>query len=202
MDPDLPLLEAIVAGDDSALNELMARHRDPLFHFAFRLVREDSAARDVVQETFVRAYFGARNFKPRATVKTWMYAIALNLSRDHVRRLVRRRAELPLDVPLKTGAAGDVADPAPQADETLKQRDEFALLQRGIDELPRVLREALVLFSLEGRSQREAAEILGTTPKTVELRVYRAKHKLRQWLDCLARESPPDFVRDQPRPSD
>ena len=64
MDPDLPLIHAIQSGDDSALNELMIRHREPLFHFAFRMVRNDAAARDIVQEAFVRAYFGAAKFKP------------------------------------------------------------------------------------------------------------------------------------------
>ena len=90
MDPDLPLIEALQASDDSALNELMGRYREPLFHFAFRLVHEETAALEVVQETFVRVYFGARKFKPKASVKTWMYSIALNLSRDHFRRLARR----------------------------------------------------------------------------------------------------------------
>lgn len=198
MDPDLPLIQAIQGGDDSALNELINRHREPLFHFAFRLVRAESTARDVVQETFVRVYFGAGKFKPRAAVKTWMYAIALNLSRDHLRRSVRRGSEIPLDIRPMPVAARDLADSAPAAAESASQRDEFALLQRGIDALPRVLREALVLFSLEGKSQREAADILGTSPKTVELRVYRAKHKLRTWLESFNQLSPADFVRDEP----
>lgn len=201
MDPDLPLIQALQAGDDSVLNELINRHREPLFQFAFRLLRDESATRDVVQETFVRVYFGARKFKPQATVKTWMYAIALNLSRDHVRRLARRRAESTLNFDPSTVAASELTDPAPHAGETARQRDEFSLLQRGIDELPHILREALVLFSLEGKSQREAADILGTTPKTVELRVYRAKQKLRQWLGAFLHESTTDFLRDQPSSS-
>jgi RNA polymerase sigma factor CnrH len=198
VDPDLPLIQALQAGDDAVLNDLINRHREPLFRFAFRLVRDENAARDVVQETFVRVYFGARKFTPKASVKTWMYAIALNLSRDHVRRLTRRRTESTSTPELSAVTASELADPAPRADETATQRDEFSLLQRGIDELPHRLREALVLFSLEGKSQREAADILGITPKTVELRVYRAKQKLRQWLADFARESAADFLRDQP----
>lgn len=198
MDPDLPLIQAIQGGDDSALNELINRYREPLFHFAFRLVREESAANDVVQETFVRVYFGAPKFKPRATVKTWMYAIAVNLSRDHVRRGVRRGTEIPLDVQPAPAAVRDLADTGPAAVESAGQRDEFALLQRGIDALPDALREALVLFSLEGKSQREAADILGTSPKTVELRVYRAKNQLRRWFTAFRQHSSADSVRDEP----
>lgn len=197
MDPDLPLIQALQDGDDSAMNELMTRHREALFHFAYRVVRDESAARDVVQEAFVRAYFGARKFQPRASVKTWLYSIALNLSRDHVRRLAKRRGEFSLD----HEAAGqqarhDLADKAPSAQDTAGQGDDFALLQRGIDQLPGKLREALIVFAIEGKSQREAADILGTTPKTVELRVYHAKKKLRQWLINSAAGK--DFLRDRP----
>lgn len=186
MDPDLPLIEALQAGDDSALHELMRRHREPLFHFAFRVVRDETAARDVVQETFVRAYFGAGKFKPRAAVKTWLFAIALNLSRDHLRRLSPRRGDRSLDDAAQACAPmSDIVDHAPLAPDTAGMRDEFARLQRAIDRLPRKLREALIVFALEGKSQREAADILGTTAKTVELRVYHAKKKLRQWLNAV-----------------
>jgi RNA polymerase sigma factor CnrH len=195
VDLDLPLIQALQAGDDSALNELINRHREPLFHFVFRFVRDETAARDVVQETFVRAYFGAGKFKPRAAVKTWLYAIALNLSRDHARRLRKRREAVSLDADGAMKRAAEIADAAPPANDAAGTQDEFALLQRGIDQLPRRLREALVVFSLEGKSQREAADILGTTPKTVELRVYHAKIKLRAWLDQFRAEK--DLLRDR-----
>lgn len=69
------------------------------------------------------------------------------------------------------------------------RNDHFGFLQRAVDQLPVRLREALVLFSLEGKSQRETADILGTTPKTVEFRVYHAKNKLRELLrDILTNE--------------
>lgn len=179
MDPDLPLIQALQGGDDSALNKLMNRHREPLFRFAYRVVRDETSARDIVQETFVRAYFGTAKFRPQATVKTWLYAIALNLSRDHLRKAAKRRNDVPLEMAGKTAERSD----APNA--SSHQADEFEVLQHAIDELPLKLREALILFSLDGKSQRETAAILGTTPKTVELRVYHAKQKLRELLRSL-----------------
>lgn len=195
MDPDLPLIEALQAGDDSALNELINRHRDPLFGFVFRLVRNHAAAADVVQETFVRAYFSAPRFKPRAAVKTWLYAIALNLSRDHARRLAKTRLAFSLD---EKSSGAQIHDEAPLASEVAGKHDEFARLQRAIDALPSKLREALVVFSLEGKSQIEAAEILGTTPKTVELRVYHARQKLRELLAAADRAE--NSLRDRGTP--
>ena len=141
------------------------------------------------------AYFGAAKFRPRATVKTWLYAIALNLSRDFMRRRMRRREAFSLNA--KAGLAGEaeVVDGAPHVNDVAGKQDEFALLQQGIDQLPRHLREALIAFSLEGKSQREVADILGTTPKTVELRVYHAKRKLREWLKEF--EMTEDLLRDR-----
>jgi RNA polymerase sigma factor (sigma-70 family) len=194
-DPDLPLIQALQLGDDTALNELISHHREPLFHFAFRVLRDESAARDVVQETFVRAYFGAAKFRPRATVKTWLYAIALNLSRDFIRRRMRRCETFSMYATAVLVAGEEALDGAPHVNDAAGKRDEFAVLQQAIERLPQRLREALVVFALEGKSQREAANILGTTPKTVELRVYHAKTKLRQWLKEFEMEE--DLLKDR-----
>lgn len=187
MDPDLPLIEALTAGEDLALNELIQRHREPLFRFAFRYLRDETAARDVAQETFVRVYFKAASFKPQSTVKTWLYTIAVNLCRDRLRRLVKHRSDLPLDVPGDDGVRTEIADPQPIPSEQSAQADRFKALQRAIDQLPHRLRLALVLCTLEGKSQKEAAEIMGTTPKAVELRIHHSKVKLRDLLGDLQR---------------
>ena len=192
MDSDLPLLERLVAGEDLALNELIQRHRDTLFSFAFRYLRDESAAHDIVQECFVRLYFKAASFKPHSTVKTWLYTIAANLCRDRLRWLGRRRNDVSLDAPPADGngeTRTEQADASPLPSEKTIQSDRFATLQKAIDQLPHKLRLAVVLCSLEGKTHQEAADILGTTPKTVELRVYHAKAKLRELLaDSLAKE--------------
>lgn len=99
MDADRPLIEALQEGDDSTLNGLMNRHREPLTRFVYRYVHDENLARDVVQETFVRVFFKARSFEPRSLVKTWIYAIALNLCRDQRRRLEKRWREVSLNAP-------------------------------------------------------------------------------------------------------
>jgi len=184
VDADLPLIEALQDGEESALNELMNRHREPLTRFVYRYVHDENLARDVVQETFVRVYFKAKSFEPRSLVKTWIYAIALNLCRDQRRRLEKRWHEISLNAPGPGEKPPlELADLGPSPDDQAGQRDRFAMLQRAIDQLPHKLKSALILFSLEGRSQNEVAAILGTTSKTVETRVYHAKEKLRRLLD-------------------
>lgn len=183
MDPDLPLIEALQAGKESALNELINRHREPLYYFIYRYLRDETGAREVVQETFVRVFFKANTFQPKSTVKTWVYAIALNLARDEGRRLAKRRRDVSMDAPgTDEQPPLEVADSGPTPDRQAGQKDRFGHLQAAIDKLPHNLKSALVLFCLEQRSQNEVAEILGTTPKTVEMRVAHARQKLRRLL--------------------
>ncbi len=178
----MPLIEAIQAGEDLALNELIQRHREPLFRFAFRYLRDETAARDVAQETFVRGYFKAGTFRPQSTVKTWLYTIATNLCRDRLRRLGKHRHDISIDVPHEDGGHTELADAQPIPSEQTAQSDRFKFLQRAIDQLPHRLKLPLILCALEGKSQKEAAEIIGTTPKAVELRIHHAKVKLRDAL--------------------
>src|SRR5271165_3901139 len=84
-DPDLTLVQALQDGEDRTLNELMDRHREGLFRFVLRHVHNEADALELAMETFVRAYFNIGKFRPRAKFATWLYQIALNLCRDHLR---------------------------------------------------------------------------------------------------------------------
>ena len=110
-DLDLPLVRALQAGDESALNELIRKYQEPLFRFICRYTGDEETARDLLQETFVRLYFGIRRFKPHAKFATWLYSIAMNLCRDYARSKHRRQsyATESLDV-------GDVHREMPAAD--------------------------------------------------------------------------------------
>ena len=182
MDTDLSLIEAIQSGDETALETLIERHQTALYYFVYRYTGNEHAAREIVQETFVRTYFKARSFRPRSTVKTWLYTIALNLCRDAGRRRSRRPDFVSLGTMGSDGPGVEVADDAATADEQAARSEEFEKLQTAIQRLPSRLRVPLVLCALEQRSQKEAAEILSTTPKSIELRIHRAKRKLARML--------------------
>ncbi|MGB7790438.1 MAG: RNA polymerase sigma factor [Terrimicrobiaceae bacterium] len=173
-DPDLPLVRALQAGDDSALTELIRKYQQPLFGFICRYTGDEETARDILQETFVRLYFGVRRFKPRAKFATWLYSIAMNLCRDDARSKQRRQsyATESLDVN-DLHRRVPFADRPPDSDAS--SREQLAMLQKAIEELPHDLRTALLLFAVEGHSQWECAELLGISPKAVETRVYRAR---------------------------
>ena len=183
-DLDLPLVRGLQAGDERALNELIRKYQEPLFRFIWRYTDDEETARDLLQETFVRLYFGIRRFKPRAKFATWLYSIAINLCRDYARSKQRRQsyATESLD-------AGDVhrklpaADRGPAAD--VESHEKLAALEMAIQELPHDLRTALLLFAVEGRSQQECAELLDVSAKAVETRVYRARKRLEDTLRAI-----------------
>jgi RNA polymerase sigma factor (sigma-70 family) len=182
-DLDLPLVRALQAGDESALNELIRKYQEPLFRFICRYTGDEETARDILQETFVRLYFSIRRFKPRAKFATWLYSIAMNLCRDYARSKHRRQsyATESLDV-------GDVHREVPAADRgaaaDMESHERVAALEKAINELPHDLRTALLLFAVEGFSQQECAELLGVSAKAVEARVYRARKRLEDTLSA------------------
>lgn len=185
-DPDLALVQALTGGEDSALDEIMARYEEPVLHFVYRHVFNEADARELAQEVFVRAYFNIGKFQPKAKFSTWLYQIALNLCRDHAKSRRARQSSLTESLTAREDAeehrAHDVAvETRTPADEALA-REKLDALAAGMAALPHDLRTALVLTSLEDRSQQECAELLGVTPKAVETRVYRARKSLVEWL--------------------
>ncbi|HZS18786.1 MAG TPA: sigma-70 family RNA polymerase sigma factor [Candidatus Udaeobacter sp.] len=177
-DPDLPLVRALQAGDQNALEELIRKYQEPLFRFIYRYAGDEQTARDLLQETFVRLYFNARKFKPRAKFSTWLYTIAANLCRDYARSSQQQKARMTISVETFDQDETRISDTAALPSEALASAERLAAVQAAISELPHKLKTALILFSLENRSQAECAELLGVSAKTVETRVYRARRIL------------------------
>ena len=78
-------MERLQAGQDAALNDLMARHATPVFHFLCRMIGNEEDANDLAQETFVRVFKSCGSFRPREKFSTWLFTIAANLARNHFR---------------------------------------------------------------------------------------------------------------------
>ena len=180
-DPDLPLVRALQAGEDQAFDALIDRHQKGLFRSIFRHIPNEADALELTQETFVRAYFNIGKFRPSAKFVTWLYRIALNLCRDHLRRRAHRHSLRTISI----DADEFVEQPQLLANEhgpdrQTQDREKVRAVQEAISELPQDLMNALILTALEGRSHVEAAELLGISPRTVEARVHRARKILLQ----------------------
>lgn len=173
----------LAAGHDAALNELMARHAGPLFGFLCRFLQDEEAAHDLAQETFVRVYRHRAEFRAGQRFSPWLFTLAGNLARNHLRSR-SRRPEVPLEDPAQPVALP--ADPGSAPDEKAQQTERLAAVRAAVAELPAELREAVALCELDDRPLAEAAAVAGTTVKAIESRLYRARQQLRlrlaRWL--------------------
>jgi RNA polymerase sigma factor (sigma-70 family) len=174
----------LIQGRDGALDDLMGRHGQRLYHYLLRQLPEPDA-QDCAQETFVRIYLNRAKFRLGAKFSTWLYIVATNLARDCQRRK-SRHPEVSLDAGtegtlLETMADAGTANPS----EALLAGERAEQVRQAVQALPEELREALVLFEYENLSQAEIAEVLQCTPKAVETRVYRARNLLRKSLAGL-----------------
>lgn len=187
---DKRLMAALAAGEDIALNQLIVRWQGPVRRFVFRYVQNDEDTEDLVQETFVRVYRHRTRYRPTSKFSTWLFTIAVNLSRNHVEKQQRRRTvplELSRDGEARdegaTGfAAPEPASPEPGPDVALATAERAEAVRAAIAELPGELRAAVLLFEYEQLSHAEIAAIAGATPKAIETRLYRARQILRERL--------------------
>jgi RNA polymerase sigma-70 factor (ECF subfamily) len=174
-------------GHDAALSDLMARHGERLFHYLIRQVQSEVEAADLAQEAFVRVYQNGAKFDSRKKFSTWLYAIATNLSRDRLRWRSRHpqvsfEAE---DERSGTTLLQRLADPQLTPDQRLESEERAETIRKAVAALPEELRTPMILAEYEGRSQAEIAAILNCSPKAVEMRIYRARARLRGDLEGL-----------------
>ena len=183
---DAELVAEVLSGREAAFTALMRRHKSWLYLFVRRHVATSEDAYDIVQEAFASAWGALKSYDRARPFDIWLRRIALNKCRDRGRREAVRQRAFAL-VGIAPEAVEQVADTTPGAEAASIGGEALRRLNAAIAALPAKLREPLILTSLQGLSQREAAEVLGVTPKVVEMRAYRAR---RQLADKL---SPDDF---------
>lgn len=185
---DVADMHRLARGQDAALNELMGRHGDRLFHYLIRLLQNESDAEELAQESFVRVYQHRARFDSTQRFSTWLYAIASNLARDRIRWRMRHpqvSLEAETDSPAG-GALSDVLpDQKPSPSQRLEHSERVAAIRSAVAALPEDLRVPLVLAEYEERSQAEIARVLDCSVKAVEMRLYRARQQLRASLAGL-----------------
>lgn len=172
-------IERAREGDTEAYGLLVRLHFARVYSLLFRLVGNHEDAEDMAQDCFVKAQRSLAWYRGDAAFGTWLYRIAVSLSRDHHRR--RGRRGVPAEVPSELQAGGEGP-----ADEV--QRRELGLALRGaIDALPHRLRAALVMRTQEGLDYEEIASVLNITPHTARVHVMKARRRLersmRAWID-------------------
>lgn len=171
----------LAAGDDLALNRIMNRWKDRLAAFLYRMVGDSHQGLDLAQETFVRVYRHRGSYQPHRNFSTWIFGIAANLARNHLRWKRRHPEELLETTDDSSHPVAPNATPHEQA----ATREKVRAVQQAINDLPSPLREALVLSIYEGLPHEEIAHVTDSTAKAVEIRIHRARNLLRQRMANL-----------------
>lgn len=180
--PQLPSDQDLVArmadGDQSALRELMRRNRGRLQRFVARKLNDRDQIDDVVNDTFMSAWREAAKFERRASVATWLLAIAKNRALS-MRQEHRRREEA-----LDDDYAATLVDHRDTADMVLEQQDGAKVLRRLTTNLPAHQAQLINLVYYHGKSVREVAAIFGIPDNTVKSRMFLARRRLATLLSA------------------
>jgi RNA polymerase sigma-70 factor (ECF subfamily) len=178
---DAELVRRALARDEAAVRAIMQSNNRRLYRLARGILRNDSEAEDVVQETYVRAFTHLEQFRGDSSLATWLGRIAIN---EALGRLRRQRPGVELNS-LPPGAleAQIIQFPLSAASEdpekSMAQREIQHVVEHAIDELPEAFRIVFITRVIEGMNVEETAEILGLKPETVKTRLHRARTMLR-----------------------
>jgi RNA polymerase sigma-70 factor (ECF subfamily) len=178
---DEELVARSISGDNDSFNELILRWERPIFALAYRTIGREEEARDVCQETFLRAFRALPGFRGQAKFSSWLYRIALNLCRDWMRRERRSpTVQGPEGVDLVELAAA--AEPSESIEDLVARRDQTRAVKRAMRVLTEEQRTAIVLKEYHGLTFQEIADVVGCPLSTVKTRLYQGLTVLRREL--------------------
>lgn len=158
---------------------LVREYGASLYYFVLKRVGHADDAAEIAQQAFVEAACSITSFRGEAELSTWVFGIAVNLSRNHISRAPKHRHHFESDEVLTTCESPDL-----QPCEALSQRQGLALVSEAMDQLPADMAEALNLVTIEDLSYEEAAERLNVPVGTVRSRVSRARSAVRKHLQA------------------
>ena len=174
MDPDRALVERALSGDEAAFKQLFTRHRDDASRVVYRMLGASPEVEDVVQDVFLHVYRSLHTFRGDSRFSTWLYRLAVNVTRMHLRRRKSRPRFADVDVPETPSEDQRVLDPGEEVDQRMRIRALYEVL----DTLSEKKREVLVLHDFDGVVAKEIAETLDIPVLTVRTRLFYARKEL------------------------
>jgi len=172
------LVERAQDGDQGAFEELVRRHHRRVYGLLLHMTHNPSDADDLLQDTFLRAYRGIKGFGFRSDFHTWLYRIAVNVSLNFLRKGRRKLVSFSEQLLPRDALGEGEKNPRRQAE----TRQLYETVLAGIEELSPDLKATLVLFSFQGLTHKQVAEILGCAEGTVAWRISEARQQLRRHL--------------------
>ena len=186
---DEEVVRRIIEGERALFEILMRRYNQRLYRLAVSVMGDASEAEDVLQESYVRAFYAFSTYSGAGSVGAWLARIVRNEAIDRVRARASRRSHVAIEADLGGQSEEDETNVAHDSLESLADPQALAqdaelrgLLERAVQRLPEQFRTAFVLREVEGLSVEETAEYLGIPSATVKTRDHRARKLLRAYL--------------------
>lgn len=188
---DSDFVDRLRNGDAEAFDTLITRYSGDIYSLLYRITQDSEEAGDLTQETFLSALKAIKSFRGEAELKTWLFRIALNHSRNRFRWWKRRKRNetVSLDKPLGEGSSATISDTI--ADDGESPEDVVLRLERktkltaALNALPDIFRETIVLCDINGLGYEETARALGINIGTVKSRLARGREQLRKRLSDI-----------------
>ena len=181
MTTDEELVARSRGGDLDSFNQLVVRWERPIYALAYRVIGREEEARDVAQETFLRAYRALGGFKGQAKFSSWLYRITLNLCRDWIRRERRTPvSQAPEGIDI-IELAGET-EPSESIEDLVSRRELGRAVAKAMALLPEEQRTAIILKEYHGLTFQEIADMLECPLSTVKTRLYQGLTVLRKQL--------------------
>ncbi len=173
VDPDLQLVKCCQAGDISAFDGLVHRHKDRIYRLVYRMLGGVSDVDDVAQEVFLRAYNRIRSFQCRSSFSTWLTRVAVNQCINYLRNQ-RRLRFLPIE-----NQGRSLIEPQKAAE----RNERFEKVYQTVNSLPPKQKAVVILYYFEEHSCEEVADILKCSVGTVKSRLFHARKAIKKHLE-------------------
>jgi RNA polymerase sigma-70 factor, ECF subfamily len=173
---DDELVDRARAGDEAALDSIVARHYQAVYEVAYRILGEADGAADATQDAFVKAVRALRTFRKEASLRTWLLRIAANTARSAGRKTTSRR-EVVLEPEFHEGVGG------PDPERAAVTRTEADRAAAALQQLPEKQRLAVSLRIYQDLSHREIAEVLGSSEGAARVNYHLGIKRLRELLE-------------------
>ena len=186
---DLRAIQRCLSGNPNAFEELVVRYQKPVYNLAYRLLGNTEDAKDITQETFVKAYQSLHTHNPELKFSSWLFRIAHNLSIDQL-RWKKLRQHVSIDAEFADDSDSyegemlqrEIADEAPDARTVLSGKQKSERILRVMNSLPEKYRTVIILRHIEDLSLEEIAQVLQLPVGTVKTNLFRARMLMKEKL--------------------
>ncbi|MGB5663471.1 RNA polymerase sigma factor [Eudoraea sp.] len=176
--PDDYLIDKVIKGENNAYAELVDRYKQMVYTLAYKIVKNREDAEEVAQDTFVKAYNALNDFKGDSKFSTWLYKIAYYRSLDYLNKNKRRVKTTKIDISEEYNIAS-----LDDALDALEAKDRTEIIKHAIQKLPGEDSVLITLYYFETLSLNEISKVMGISPNTIKVRLFRGRKRLAKILE-------------------